>query len=130
MTAKTRSSRNASRMQSGGRFLRLKPHMALPALVIGTVLAFRNVQAAPACPLDGDDSLWPTFETVEKCGSYDGCSILAQSGRVNEANACYKRIDDCGAAQIKLNERAAAHNAALEACRSSIWSTVTKGPGE
>jgi hypothetical protein len=82
-----------------------------------------DTHAGAPCPPDGDDSLWPTFETVEKCGSYADCDTLMQNG-LQEAGACNRKIDDCEAELIKTNAKADAHNVALEACRASIWQTV------
>jgi hypothetical protein len=69
------------------------------------------------CLPDQDYSLWPTFEVADKCGSYDKCTALA---RPEQARACTQQIDDCGVALQKANEKANAHNSALEACRSVI----------
>lgn len=69
------------------------------------------------CVPDGDNSLWPTFDLAEKCGSYDKCAAL---GEAEKENACTQQIDDCGVALHKSNEKADAHNAALAACRSGI----------
>ena len=49
-----------------------------------------------------------------------------QNGHLEEAKTCNRKIDDCGVDLIKSNAKADAHNVALEACRSSIWSTVIK----
>jgi hypothetical protein len=72
---------------------------------------------AGVCVPDGDNSLWPTFDLSETCGSYDKCAAL---GQPEKANACTQQIDDCGVALHKANEKAEAHNAALAACRSAI----------
>jgi hypothetical protein len=73
--------------------------------------------STPVCIPDGDNSLWPTFDLSEKCGSYHKCAAL---GQPDEANACTQQIDDCGVALRKSNEKADAHNSALAACRSAI----------
>lgn len=105
----------------------MKPLIMLPALAVGTVLVFlHGAQAESPCPPDGDDTEWPTFDTGEKCGSYSDCDVLMQKGRLEEAKTCNRKIDDCGVDLIKSNAKAEAHNVALEACRSSIWSTVVK----
>jgi hypothetical protein len=69
------------------------------------------------CLPDRDYSLWPTFEVADKCGSYDKCAALA---RPEEVKACTQKIDDCGVALHTANEKANAHNSALEACRTVI----------
>lgn len=105
----------------------MKQLAMLPALAVGTVLVFLQfAQAESPCPPDGDDTVWPTFDTGEKCGSYSDCDVLMQKGRLEEAKTCNRKIDDCGVDLIKSNAKADAHNVALEACRSSIWSTVVK----
>jgi hypothetical protein len=105
----------------------MKPFVILPALAVGALMLFSvDTDAGPTCPPDGDDSDWPTFEVVEKCGSYADCDTLMQNGQLQEAQACSRKIDNCGAALIKTNAKADAHNVALEACRSSIWQTVIK----
>jgi len=105
----------------------MKPFVILPALAVGALMLFSvDTDAGPTCPPDGDDSDWPTFEVVEKCGSYADCDTLMQNGQLQEAQACSRKIDNCGAALIKTNAKADSHNAALEACRSSIWQTVIK----
>lgn len=105
----------------------MKPLIMLPALAVGTVLVFlHGAQAESPCPPDGDDTVWPTFDTGEKCGNYSDCDVLMQKGRLEEAKTCNRKIDDCGVDLIKSNAKADAHNLALEACRSSIWSTVVK----
>ena len=102
-----------------------KPFDILAALVAGALMLFSvDAHAEVSCPPDGDDSLWPTFEVVEKCGSYADCDTLMQNGRYQDAGACNRKIDDCEAALIKTNAKADAHNVALEACRASIWRTV------
>ena len=77
----------------------------------------KALSTAVVCVPDGDSSLWPTPDVVEKCGSYDKCTAL---GEPDAANACTQQIDDCGVALHKSNEKAEAHNAALAACRSAI----------
>jgi hypothetical protein len=50
----------------------MKPFVILPALAVGALMLFSvDTDAGPTCPPDGDDSDWPTFEVVEKCGSYE-----------------------------------------------------------
>jgi len=101
--------------------------MIARCFAVGIVLALPEMaQAESPCPPDGDDSSWPTYEITDKCGDYDQCATLMKSGRLEEAQACDQKIDDCGVNLVKSNKRADAHNAALEACRSSIWTTVIK----
>jgi hypothetical protein len=103
------------------------PHKMARCFAVAIILVLpKMAQAGSPCPPDGDDSSWPTYEITEKCGDYDQCARLMQSGRLQEAQACDQKIDDCGVNLIKSNKRADAHNAALEACRSSIWTTVIK----
>jgi hypothetical protein len=63
-----------------------KPFVILPALAAGALMLFSvDTHAGAPCPPDGDDSLWPTFETVEKCGSYADCDTLMQNGLLGPA---------------------------------------------
>ncbi|MGA8691707.1 MAG: hypothetical protein WB662_17840 [Methyloceanibacter sp.] len=89
------------------------------AMVTVVVLAPYGTMAAN-CPPDGDDSLWPTFDTADQCGSYQKCTALERNNQLEEAKACVRTMDDCGVALNKSNEKAAVHNSALEACRAAI----------
>jgi len=105
------------------------PHTIARCFAVGMILVLAKMaEAESPCPPDGDDSNWPTYEVTEKCGGYDQCATLMESGRLKEAKACNQKIDDCGVDLIKSNKRADAHNAALADCRSSIWKTIIKPP--
>ena len=108
----------------------MKPTVLLLAFAIVTVPINHGAIAAPQCPPDGDDTSWPTFETVEKCGSYSDCDALMQKGQLAQAQACNRKIDDCGADLVRSNAKANAHNSALDECRASIWSTRVSKPAD
>jgi|SRR4026207_2368252 hypothetical protein len=103
------------------------PQTIARCFAVGILLVLpKMAQAESPCPPDGDDSNWPTYEITDKCGDYDQCAALVESGRLQEAQACNQKIDNCGVNLFRSNKRADAHNAALEVCRSSIWKTVIK----
>jgi hypothetical protein len=97
----------------------MKSNATMLGLVAAAVLAPCGAIAA-TCPPDGDDSLWPTFDIGDQCGSYETCTALALNNRLEEAKACARKIDDCGVALNESNEKADAHDSAIEACRSTI----------
>src|SRR5689334_12250007 len=102
---------------------------AIARFAVGLILLPTVAQAESPCPPDGDYSSWPTYDLVEKCGDYDQCATLLKNGRPQEAQACDRKIDDCGVDLSRSNKRADVHNAALADCRSAIWKTVIK-PGD
>ena len=73
------------------------PQTIARCFAVGILLVLpKMAQAESPCPPDGDDSNWPTYEITDKCGDYDQCAALVESGRLQEAQACNQKIDNCG----------------------------------
>jgi len=69
------------------------PHTIARCFAVGMILVLpKMAEAESPCPPDGDDSNWPTYEVTEKCGDYDQCATLMESGRLEEAKACNKKL--------------------------------------
>jgi hypothetical protein len=77
-------------------------------------------RAEAVCPPDGDDTLWPTFDTEDICGNYHDCTNLVLNNEIAASKACMQKLEDCAVALTKANTRADAHNSALEVCRAKI----------
>jgi hypothetical protein len=90
-------------------------------------LGCRSDTDHPSLPDGLQEARLLEFPTVD--GAFGYLEVRGQSPvgrRLQEAQACYQKIDDCGVDLIKSNKRADAHNAALAGCRSSIWTAVIK----